>query len=126
VLGHLDGSVQVSVGKAGYQRMTRPVRLDEFREENGVMRAEIEVRLSPLPGGAIAPEAAQQAPRQRSSRRRSAPAAPDLPAPPELPEPPPTDAPPPGAAPPPAANPEVPSAPPPDLRPEAVAPVRTD
>jgi hypothetical protein len=50
-LGHLDGGVQVSIAKDGYQRMTRLVRLDEFSEQNGVMRAEIEVTLSALPGG---------------------------------------------------------------------------
>jgi hypothetical protein len=49
-LGHLDGSVLVTVSKAGHQRMTRPVRLEEFSEREGTMRAEIDVRLSPLPG----------------------------------------------------------------------------
>jgi uncharacterized protein (TIGR02266 family) len=111
-LGHLDGSVQVSVGKVGYQRMTRPVRIEEFREESGVMRAEIEVRLSPLPGGAIE-QALQPPARQRLLRRR--PAAPAPPAPPEPPA---------GLAPAPSAPP--PSIPPPVLRPEAVAPVRPE
>jgi hypothetical protein len=114
-LGHLDGSVQVSVGKVGYQRMTRPVRIEEFREENGVMRAEIEVRLSPLPGGAV--EQPPQPPaRQRLLRRRPA-----APAPPAPPEPPPGLVPPTAEPPPPA-----PSVPPPALRPEAVAPVRPE
>jgi hypothetical protein len=49
-LGHLDGVIQVGVSKAGFQRMSRLVRLDEFTEMDGVMRAEIEVSLSPLPG----------------------------------------------------------------------------
>jgi hypothetical protein len=105
----------VSVGKVGYQRMTRPVRIEEFREENGVMRAEIEVRLSPLPGGAV--EQPPQPPaRQRLLRRRPA-----APAPPAPPEPPPGLVPPTAEPPPPA-----PSVPPPALRPEAVAPVRPE
>ncbi|MDD9936562.1 MAG: PEGA domain-containing protein, partial [Myxococcales bacterium] len=49
-LGHLLGSVHVGVAKEGYRRMTRPVRLEEFSERDGVMRAVVEVRLSPLPG----------------------------------------------------------------------------
>jgi uncharacterized protein (TIGR02266 family) len=49
-LGHLDGGVLVTVSKPGHQRMTRPVRLEEFAEREGKMRAEIDVRLSPLPG----------------------------------------------------------------------------
>jgi uncharacterized protein (TIGR02266 family) len=53
-LGHLDGGVQVSVAKEGYQRMTRLVRIDEFSEKDGVMRAEVEVTLNPLPGAAAA------------------------------------------------------------------------
>jgi hypothetical protein len=86
-LGHVDGSVQVSVAKPGYQRMTRPVRLDEFHEVDGVMRADIEVRLSPLPGGA----AEEPVMRLRPQRRRSPapPPAPSIPeaAPPEPSEP---------------------------------------
>jgi uncharacterized protein (TIGR02266 family) len=49
-LGHLDGVVNVSVSKPGFQRMTRPVRLDEFSERERGMHAEIDVSLSPLPG----------------------------------------------------------------------------
>jgi hypothetical protein len=49
-LGHVDGGVQVSIGKDGFQRMTRLVRFDEFAEKDGVMHAEIEVTLNPLPG----------------------------------------------------------------------------
>src|SRR5438034_10960373 len=48
-LGHLDGGVQVSVAKDGYQRVTRLVRLDEFTERNAMMKAELDVALSPLP-----------------------------------------------------------------------------
>jgi uncharacterized protein (TIGR02266 family) len=89
-LGHLDGGVLVSVGKTGFQRMTRPLRLDEFSERDGVMRAEIEVRLSALPG------AAQEAVRARIRRR------------PDEPPPPPPE---PGAeAAPAAAAPEAPAA----------------
>jgi hypothetical protein len=72
-LGHLDGGVQVSVSKDGYQRMTRLVRLDEFNEQSGVMRAEIEVTLSALPG---APPAAQRAHVSRSHARGPADAPP--------------------------------------------------
>lgn len=50
-LGHLDGSASISVAKSGYQRIARPLRLEEFFEQDGVMRAQVEVRLSPLPGG---------------------------------------------------------------------------
>jgi hypothetical protein len=72
-LGHLDGGVQVSIAKDGFQRMTRLVRLDEFGEQNGVMRAEIEVTLSPLPGGAAPPVQRARPPRPRA---REAPPAP--------------------------------------------------
>jgi hypothetical protein len=66
-LGHLDGGVQVSIAKDGFQRMTRLVRLDEFSEQNGVMRAEIEVTLSPLPGSA-APSQRPHAPSRSRAR----------------------------------------------------------
>ena len=74
-LGHLDGGLQVSISKDGYQRMTRLVRLDEFTDRSGVMRAEIEVTLSPLPGSAAPPA---QRGRSRNSRQREAPPAPSL------------------------------------------------
>jgi uncharacterized protein (TIGR02266 family) len=49
VLGHLDGLITVSIEKDGYQRMSRPVRLEEFHEQNGTMRAEVSLSLSALP-----------------------------------------------------------------------------
>lgn len=82
-LGHVDGAVNVSISKEGYRRMTRPLRLDEFREDDGVMRAKIDVRLSPLPGVSGAPGAAVQTPRPRGRRSRAAP----QPAPEAPPEP---------------------------------------
>jgi hypothetical protein len=51
-LGHLDGMVTALVEKDGYQRMSRIVRLEEFHEQGGTMRAEVAVSLSPLPGAA--------------------------------------------------------------------------
>jgi hypothetical protein len=127
-LGHLDGGVLVSVGKTGYQRMTRPVRLDEFTEQDGVMRAEIEVRLTELPRGARSEPA-----RARISRRPEEPPAPEAPpAPPgdQAPAAAPEAAAPPPAAPAPAA-PAAPAAPepppglpelPPEVKPAEVAP----
>lgn len=47
-LGHIDGMLSISVDKEGYQRSTRSVRLEEFREQDGVMRAEISLSLTPL------------------------------------------------------------------------------
>jgi hypothetical protein len=61
-LGHLEGGVQVGIAKEGYQRMTRLVRIDEFVEQGGVMKADVEVALSPLPAAA--------APRVRAKRAR--------------------------------------------------------
>jgi hypothetical protein len=75
-LGHLDGGVQVSIAKDGYQRMTRLVRLDEFSEQNGVMRAEIQVTLNALPGG---PPPAQRQHGQSRPRARGGSDAPPAP-----------------------------------------------
>jgi hypothetical protein len=77
-LGHLDGGVQVSIAKDGYQRMTRLVRLDEFTEQGGVMRAVIEATLSPLPGGP--PPSQRPHASARPSRPRGAEGAPPAPA----------------------------------------------
>lgn len=80
-LGHVSRPVDVTVSKAGYRRMTRQVRLDEFAEKEGVFRADIEVSLSPMPGTAAQEPAAAVAPRaedsspatsRRSSRARRA------------------------------------------------------
>jgi hypothetical protein len=68
-LGHLDGSASISVAKSGYQRIARPLRLEEFFEQDGVMRAQVEVRLSPLPGSASSTH--------RSRSRGDAPPAPE-------------------------------------------------
>lgn len=70
-LGHLDGTAMMSVAKSGYQRVTRPLRLEEFIEQNGQMRAEVEVRLSPLPSGSSR--------RREREREREAPPAPAAP-----------------------------------------------
>ena len=76
-LGHISSGVDVAVTKKGYRRMTRNVRLDEFSERDGVLRAEIQVSLSPMPGTEV--EAAPAAPEvevapepssSSSSRRR--------------------------------------------------------
>ena len=48
-LGHLQGDIRVSVGKKGYRRTSRPVRLDEFAEWDDAMRATVTVNLSELP-----------------------------------------------------------------------------
>ena len=88
-LGHITGGVDVTISKNGYRRMTRQVRLDEFAERDGVLRAEIEVSLSPMPGTVVpppaaAPQAASPAPEPRRSSRRSRRGAPEAaPAPPE-------------------------------------------
>jgi uncharacterized protein (TIGR02266 family) len=89
-LGHLEGGVQVSISKDGYQRMTRLVRIDEFAEKDGVMRAEVDVTLSPLPGGAgAAARARAKRPHAAQSSEGSGPPAPSLPppAPPDSPAP---------------------------------------
>jgi uncharacterized protein (TIGR02266 family) len=64
-LGHLAGPAAVSIDKEGFQRSMRSVKLDEFREQDGVMRAEISLVLTPLPAArrrapraAVAPGAA--------------------------------------------------------------------
>jgi uncharacterized protein (TIGR02266 family) len=69
-LGHLTGDVEVSIAKDGYRKMTRPVRLDAFEERDSVLRAEIEVTLSPMPG-TVAPKAAPAAAPPATSRRSS-------------------------------------------------------
>ena len=51
-LGHLDGMVTATIDKDGYQRMSKTVRLEEFHEQGGTMRAEMSVTLSALPGAA--------------------------------------------------------------------------
>ncbi|HET6340459.1 MAG TPA: TIGR02266 family protein [Polyangiales bacterium] len=56
-LGHLESMINVTVDKEGFQRSTRPVRLDEFREHEGVMRAEVALALTPLPARRRAPRA---------------------------------------------------------------------
>jgi hypothetical protein len=48
-LGHLEGMVTVSIEKDGFQRTSRVVRLDEFQDKSGVMRADVVLNLSPLP-----------------------------------------------------------------------------
>jgi hypothetical protein len=118
-LGHLDGTAMMSVAKSGYQRVTRPLRLEEFIEQDGQMRAVVEVRLSPLPS-------------ERSRRRdRDAPPAPAAPSEAPAPAPPvqgstgtvtpaPEPEPKPEAAPPTAA-PEPPAAPSPPAAPELPA-----
>ncbi len=104
-LGHLDGSVQVSIAKDGFQRMTRQVRLDEFTEKDGVMRAEIEVTLSPLPGASATPAPAHPRSHHVHVPRR------ERTEPPPPPEPPAAPAPAPSAPSAPAAAAPAPSAP---------------
>jgi hypothetical protein len=86
-LGHIEGPAAVSIDKEGFQRSMRSVKLDEFREQDGAMRAEISVALTPLPA---------------ARRRAPRPAAPEVAAPTAAP-PAPSDTPPPPepAAPPP-------------------------
>ena len=48
-LGHVSGNFSVNAGKEGYQRTSQPVRLSEFTEQDGVMRATLQISLSPLP-----------------------------------------------------------------------------
>jgi uncharacterized protein (TIGR02266 family) len=82
-LGHLDGGIVVSISKPGHQRMTRPVRLEEFTERDGKMRGEIDVRLSPLPGfkgPVVAPKPPAPKPRSRPSGRKPAASAAPAPA----------------------------------------------
>ena len=52
-LGHLDAPIEVSVEKAGFQRLARTVQLAEFKEDNAVMRAELSLSLTPLPSAAV-------------------------------------------------------------------------
>jgi hypothetical protein len=91
-LGHVMGDVSVSIGKTGYMRMTRPVRLDEFKEQDGVMRAQIEVALSPMPGGVSGQENAApvpnspRAPARKPARRHTPSAAPEATPPSAAPE----------------------------------------
>jgi len=92
-LGHLDGGVQVSIAKDGFQRMTRLVRLDEFAEKDGVMRAEIEVTLSPLPGFQGVPAKALQKKHPHAGSMREAPPAPGESQAPEAPTEPPAEKP---------------------------------
>lgn len=68
-LGHLAGDISVSIAKDGYRRMTRPVRLEEFSERDGKLRAEIDVALSPMPGATIAPKATPIPEARRPARR---------------------------------------------------------
>jgi hypothetical protein len=93
-LGHISSGVDVAVTKRGYRRMTRNVRLDEFSERDGVLRAEIQVSLSPMPGteveaapaaepAEVAPETSPSSSSSSSRRRRSRRTAEGAPAPPE-------------------------------------------
>lgn len=100
-LGHVSGSFTVTAGKDGYSRTTRPVRLVEFTEQDGVMRASIKLALSPLPPPPKPPKGAKRAPRAKpaatapaAARAPVAPAptpppapSPALPASPTLPNP---------------------------------------
>jgi uncharacterized protein (TIGR02266 family) len=125
-LGHLEGMINLSVEKDGYQRSSRSVRLDEFHEQDGVMRAEISLSLTPLPANprrrvprAAAPLAAPTSPAQTPPE----PSAPIVQVKPEgeapAPDPAPAPAPeakakpaePPAAAPPPEPAPPAPAAP---------------
>jgi hypothetical protein len=118
-LGHIDAPVSASIEKDGYQRMSRSVRLDEFHEQDGSLRAELSVSLSALPG------ARRRAAAAAPSRASAAPEAPPEPGAPEPPEAPPvmqvkpaaSDEAPPAAkeikeAAPPSAAPAEPAAPP--------------
>ncbi|MET0387503.1 MAG: TIGR02266 family protein, partial [Polyangiales bacterium] len=40
-LGHIDGPVTLTVELAGYRKLTRVVRLDEFQDQSGTLRAEL-------------------------------------------------------------------------------------
>jgi hypothetical protein len=60
-LGHVEAAVSISVDKEGFQRSTRSLKLDEFHEEGGVMRAQITLSLAPTP-----------APRRRAPARAPA------------------------------------------------------
>lgn len=93
-LGHLESMIYVTVDKEGFQRGTRSVRLDEFHEQDGVMRAEIALSLAPAPVRRRAPppvRAVPQAPAGLSAN--DAPPAPEPSAPPVMQVKPETDAP---------------------------------
>ncbi|HKP61317.1 MAG TPA: PilZ domain-containing protein, partial [Polyangiales bacterium] len=48
-VGHLESALNISVDKEGFQRAARSIRLDEFKERDGVMRGEISLKLTALP-----------------------------------------------------------------------------
>lgn len=85
VLGHVtgEGPVAVTVEKDGFQRMSRSVRLDEFEERDGKMRAELSLSLMPLP--AVRRRAA--APPPAAARTQAPTAAPPAPSTNDVPEP---------------------------------------
>lgn len=62
-VGHLSGPIAITIDKEGFQRIARSVKLDEFHEKDGVMRAEFAQTLTPLPAArrrvprAVAPAA---------------------------------------------------------------------
>ncbi len=86
-LPHVEKPVTIAIALDGYQRTTRVVRLEEFREQDGAMRSEITLPLSPLPAARRRAPVAPVAP--------TAPAAPAAPAAPsEAPAVAPADAPP--------------------------------
>jgi hypothetical protein len=127
VLGHVTGTgpVEVTVEKEGFQRMSRSVRLDEFEERDGKMRAELSLSLMPLPA-ARRRAATMPAAAARTLAPTAAPPAPSANDVPEPSEPPPVMQVKPAeaaaeAAPKPAPAPEANAAPPPAAAPAPAA-----
>jgi uncharacterized protein (TIGR02266 family) len=109
-LGRVDGLVTVNVEKEGFQRATRTLRLEDFSEQSGVMRASVELTLAPLPSARkrpIAPIAAPDSPAPTPTGAQAAPPEPDE-APPVL-----------QLKPQPAEDPPAAEAKPPEPKPEA-------
>lgn len=102
-LGHLDTTVSVTADKEGFLRATRALKLDEFHEQNGVMRAEITLPLVARRRVVAAP--ARPAAPAPGSSINDAPPEPSAPPPPVV-QVKPTTEPPPQEAPPAAATPE--------------------
>ena len=90
VLGHVTGRgpIEVMVEKDGFQRMSRSVRLDEFEERDGKMRAELTLSLMPSPPArrrAAAPPPPAAARTKAPTEAPPAPSANDVPEPSEAP-----------------------------------------
>jgi uncharacterized protein (TIGR02266 family) len=80
-LGHLEGPVEVTLEKPGFQKATRTVQLAEFKEDGASMRAELTQNLSPVP----ALPAKKAAPPPAAAVRALKPPEPEAPPAPEAP-----------------------------------------